>query len=121
MTSASAVRGRGRWSRPLALAALVVLGTACGGGGDSGTAAVHHGTSADRSPAAPAPSGQQPVNPAPLGTGPGRDPAAALVATPKAAVPPPPPPDLGTQRPQAPTNTVSLESLHQQGRTNVVR
>ena len=119
MRSATAVRGRGRWSRPLAVAALVVLGTACGGGGNSGSAAVHHGTSADRPAAAPAAGGQQGANPAPLGTVPSRDPAGAPVAAAKAAVPPPP--DLGTQRPQAPPNTVSLETLHRQGQTNVVR
>ena len=132
MSTGSAVRGRGRWSRPLVLAALLTVGTACGGSGnDRSSADIHRGAVTERTTEAPAPQGQQSRRSASLGTRPGQAPATALDAGTgrdraaavgaKAAPAPPPPPQLAGQPPQAPPNTVSLDTLHRQGRTHVLR
>ncbi len=104
----NAGRERGRRSRSLLLAALLTVGTACAGGGDTpspsaGPGAAAEGAASDRSGDA-----RQQVIPSPL-----TESGAARKG--------PPAPDLGTDRPQAPPDTVSLESLHQQGRTHVLR
>jgi hypothetical protein len=46
--------------------------------------------------------------------------ARGLSQTPQ-VIPAPPAPDLGIGQPQVPPNTVSLETLHQQGLTHVLR
>ncbi len=131
MSTGSAVRGRGRWPRSLVLGALLTVGTACGGSGDDRSSAdVHRGAVTERPTQAPAAAqGQQSGRSASHGTGPGQatpldagtgwDRAAAVGA--KAVPPPPPPPELAGQPPQAPPNTVSLDTLHRQGRTHVLR
>ena len=134
MSTGGAVRGWGRWPRPLVLVALLTVGTACGGSGnDASSADVHRGAATERTKAPAAADGHERLVSAPLGTGPGqapavgagqgRDPAASLRANPvaNAVTPPPPPPELAARPPQLPPNTVSLESLHQQGRTHVLR
>lgn len=135
MNTGTAVRGWGRWPRPLILVGLLTIGTACGGSGDHASSAdVNRGAATGRTAEAPAAvDGQKRLVPAPpatgpgraptLGAGPGRDPAANLGTAPGAkAVPPPPPPAaLAGRPPQAPPNTVSLDTLHRQGRTHVLR
>ena len=122
MSTGSAVRGRGRWPRPLVLVTLLTLGTACGGSGnDARSAHVHRGAATDRT-------AEVPAEASPLGTRPSPDTVAALAgargrnpaATP-AAQAVPPPPELANHPTQAPPNTVSLETLHQQGRTHTLR
>ena len=122
MRDMSTRRGRDRWSRSLALAALLAVGTACGGGGDTRSADAHRATIGRAADARTAASPQRAVVPSPLGTAPGRA-TTAPGATGQGAqtAPAPPPPDLGTRRPEAPPNTISLDALHQQGRTHVLR
>jgi hypothetical protein len=119
MRDTSARRERGRRSRSLLLVALLSVGTACGGSGDTPSAEERPGQP-DR-PAADA--GQQQPVPSPLGAGPSPEAIAGGTIGQRAQQtnPASPPPDLGTQRPQAPPNTVSLETLHQQGKTHVLR
>ncbi len=138
MTTGRAVRGWGRWSRPVVLVGVLAIGTACGGSGNEASSAdVHRGAAAERTTEAPAGAKGQQVRPsAPVGTGlgqapataldagTGRDRAASLAGAPgtKAPAPaPPPPPELAGRPPQAPPNTVALSTLHQQGRTHVLR
>ena len=136
MSIGRAVRGWGRWPRPLLLVGVLAIGTACGGSGNEASSAdVHRGATTERSTEAPAAVKEQQVRPsAPVGTGPGqppataldagtgRDRAASLAAAPGTkAVTPAPPPELAGRPPQAPPNTVSLSTLHQQGRTHVLR
>jgi len=120
-------RERGLWPRSLVLVILLGVGTACGGGGDSaggGASAPDRGAAGtattEAQPAAA--DGQQQVSPSPLS--PGQSPAEiverALTNT-EQVIPAPPAPDLGIGQPQVPPNTVSLEDLHRDGLTHVVR
>ena len=120
MSAATERRERDRRFRSLVLVGLVALGTACGGGGDSRSAGDRPAAATER-PAGErtAAEGQQQVIPSPFGANPAE--ALANRGASQTAPVPPPPLDLGTQRPQVPPNTVSLESLHQQGRAHVVR
>ena len=115
-------RERGLWSRSLVLVALVSAGTACGGGGDGRSAGDHGATIGRAAEVQAAADGQrQVVSPSPV---PGEDPKATVervLSQVAPVIPPPPAPDLGIGRPQVPPNTVSLEALHQQGRTHVLR
>ena len=114
------------WARTASAAAVLVLGAACGGAGDTSSSAAR-GASGGRPapeqvPAPPAPGQAQQVIPSPLPAGQGVEALARRGPDPaKPAVPQPPPPDLGTQRPTPPPNTMSLERLHQQGKTHVLR
>ena len=109
--------------RTFAAAVVLALGVACGGTGDSSSSAVRWATGGQPAPEARAPEQTQQVIPSPLPAA-GRDAEAIARRGPNPAapaVPQPPPPDLGTQRPTPPPNTVSLETLHQQGKTHVLR
>ena len=112
-----------RWKpHSLAAAALLALGVACGGTGDAPSSAVRGASGGGRPAATSSPEQPRQVIPSPLAAGQGAEAIARPGAGPApSSVPQPPPPDLGTRRPQAPPNTVSLETLHQQGRTHVLR
>ncbi|MDP8937684.1 MAG: hypothetical protein M3O23_08150 [Actinomycetota bacterium] len=113
-------RERGHWPRSLILIGLLALGTACGGGGDTAQPGDRSTATVGRSSeTSSAPAEQQRVLSSSLAEAPTADAIAGRV--PFAGAKPPPPPDLGTQRPVAPPNTVSLEELHRQGRTHVLR
>jgi hypothetical protein len=99
---------RGRRSRSLVLAAVLTVGTACGGGGDTPSPSARAGAAAEGATSERSGDARQQVIPSPLAEG-------------GAGRKRPPAPDLGTDRPQAPPDTVSLESLHQQGRAHVMR
>jgi hypothetical protein len=115
---------RNRWARTAAAAGVLVLGAACGGAGDASSSASRgaRGGRPPEAPAPPAPGQAQQVIASRLPTGEGAEAIARRGPNPAApAVPQPPPPDLGTQRPTPPPNTMSLETLHQQGKTHVLR
>ena len=118
MRSSSITRERGHWPRSLILAGLLIVGTACGG--TAGSQAGDRSAAVGRAGETPADTGgQQPVLPSPLGQTPTADAIAGRGPRPRgegASAP-----DLGTQPPVAPPNTVSLEELHRQGRTHVLR
>lgn len=110
---------RGLWPRSLVLVALLAAGTACGGG--DARSADGDGATIGRAGEAQAPAGgQQQFIPFPLGANPDVT-AEGVLSPPAGTSPAPPPPDLGTRHPQVPPDTVSLDALHQQGRTHVLR
>ena len=119
MARSSLRRERGLWPRSLALVALLAAGTACGGG-DARSADGNGAKIGRAGQAQPAAAGQRQVVPSSLGAGPDVT-AEGILSRPAGATPAPPPPDLGTRHPQAPPDTVSLDALHQQGRTHVLR
>ena len=122
MRLSSVWRERGLWSRSLVLIALLTAGTACGASGDGRSTGGHVATIGRAAEVQAAAEGQrQAVPPAPV---PGEDPKATVervLSQVAPVLPAPPAPDLGIGRPQVPPNTVSLEALHQQGRTHVLR
>ena len=87
-------------ARAFLLAAVLVVGGACSGGGGL------QGVSGDKAPAGHS-------------TG-GSDGAAATIPSP-GAVPSQAPPGLPERGPAMPTDTIPLEELHRQGRTDVLR
>lgn len=115
-------RERGLRSRSLVLIAIFSMGAACGGSGDGRSAGNSGATIGRAAEVKAAPDGQQQVAPTSTVRAEAAKAKVERVVSQVAPVPPAPPaPDLGIGRPQVPPNTVSLESLHQQGRTHVVR
>ncbi len=91
--------------------ALLAVGTGCGAGGDrngSGTMTKGAGVRARDASGAPA------VIPSPLGPD-GKLPAGPVTGS------RPPVPDLANRPPGMPPHTVSLEELHRQGQTHILR
>ena len=120
MRSTTSTRERGHWPRSLLLVGLLAVGTACGGSAGSGSADKRPSATTGRaSEPGTTGGGQQQAVPSPLGKGPTGDGIAGLRQSPRTQGPPPP--DLGTRRPVEPPDTVSLEELHRQGRTHVLR
>ncbi len=121
MRSNTIRRERGHWPRSLVLVGLLTVGTACGGSGNTAQSPKDQPAAAtERTSATPSDAGgRQPVIPSPLGASPTAKDVTGLSA--RSGVQAPPAPDLGTRRPVAPPNTVSLEELHRQGRTHVLR
>ncbi len=120
MRSITSRRERGHWSRSLVLVALLATGTACGGSAGSGSADNRPSATTGRAgePGTTG-GGPQQATPSPLGNGPAGDTIAGLRQSGRTQAPPPP--DLGNWRPVEPPDTVSLEELHRQGRTHVLR
>ena len=115
-------RERGVQRRALVLIALLSVGTACGGSSDGGSVGNHGATVGRSAEVQAAADGQQQV--ATTSTVRAEDAKASVeraVSQVAPVTPAPPAPDLGIGRPQVPPNTVSLESLHRQGRTHVLR
>ena len=120
MRSGTLTRERGHWRRSLVLVGLLALGTACGNGGTAQPGDDGPGTPTERvAETRPNSSQNQQGSPRPLGETPTAD--DIFGRSPRAGASAPPGPDLGTQHPVAPPNTVSLEELHRQGRTHVLR
>jgi hypothetical protein len=122
MRSSTELTGRDHWSRPLLLVVILSVGAACGGSS--------HGELSRGVPTTPtrqsaesgrSVDGQHHVIPSPLGAAPGEATARQVPTGGAQAAPAPPIPSLAGQHPEAPPNTVSLDALHRQGRTHILR